>query len=274
MTFERAVQIHGQFLSRMGGAQELAQPKILEFLGWEEPDEDAFARDVRIVLVSEDFGKELTTAVLWLRERDIDIRCIRLRPYKDAARTMVNVQQIIPLPEAQDYIVRLKEKEQEERRSRTSRGSPEIRDQHAEYWQGVLDCLSPAGILEENANPMRKQDMRFKVGWPDFYLKAYFSRTSPKGGVWLDCRGPDGIANYEALRAHQQEIEKAFGEPLVWQVNERGDQGSLSCWIKGFDSKDRGDWPRQHKMLADRVLRLYRAIALFVEPLCSGRGGV
>jgi len=33
------------------------------------------------VLVFEDFGKELTTALLWLRDRDIEIRCIRLRPY-------------------------------------------------------------------------------------------------------------------------------------------------------------------------------------------------
>ena len=69
MTFERAEQIHGEFLTRLGEPAEEARARMLTFLGWEEPDEEAFAPDVRIVLVSEDFGKELTTAVLWLREK-------------------------------------------------------------------------------------------------------------------------------------------------------------------------------------------------------------
>src|SRR5690606_2731776 len=80
MTFERAMAIHAEFLARIGELAEQAQAKVLEFLGWDEADEENFAKDVRIILVSEDFGKELTTAVLWLRDRDIDIRCVRLRP--------------------------------------------------------------------------------------------------------------------------------------------------------------------------------------------------
>ena len=69
MTFERAIQIHGEFLARMGESGEEARARVLAFLNWEEPDEENFAPDVRIILVSEDFGKELTTAVLWLRDR-------------------------------------------------------------------------------------------------------------------------------------------------------------------------------------------------------------
>jgi hypothetical protein len=34
-----------------------------------------------MVLASADFSKELTTAVLWLNERDLDIQCVRLKPY-------------------------------------------------------------------------------------------------------------------------------------------------------------------------------------------------
>lgn len=107
MTFERAVHVHRDFLEKIGEAKDEAEARILDFLGWEEPSEDTFAGDVRIVLVSEDFSKELTTAVLWLRDRDIDIHCVRLQPYRDGEATMVDVQQLIPLPEAQDYTVRL-----------------------------------------------------------------------------------------------------------------------------------------------------------------------
>ncbi len=102
MTFDRAEQIHGEFLTRMGEPGEQARTRILTFLDWNEPDEENFASDVRIILVSEDFGKELITAVLWLRERDIDIRCVRLRPYRDRETRLIDVQQIIPLPEAHE----------------------------------------------------------------------------------------------------------------------------------------------------------------------------
>jgi hypothetical protein len=213
MTFQRAVEIHEVFLDRMGQPPAEAKDRMLRFLGWSAPDEDSFASDVRIVLVSEGFSKELTTAVLWLNSRDINIRCIRLQPYRSDGKTLIDVQQVIPLPEAQEYTIRIREKQQQERRSRSARFSEESQQACVDYWQGVLDELTPSGILEPGVKPPRKEDIRFKVGWPDFHLKAYFSRASPEAGVWLSCRGDNGFANYEDLEAHRAEIERAMGGP-------------------------------------------------------------
>jgi hypothetical protein len=102
-----------------GREHQDAAELLLNFLGWAEPDEESFAQDVRIVLVAADFGKELTTAVLWLNQRDLDIRCIRLQPYSDGARVLLNVQQVIPLPEAEEFQVQVREKARRERKART-----------------------------------------------------------------------------------------------------------------------------------------------------------
>lgn len=273
MTCDRAVDIHAAFLQRMGQPPDEAKARLFKFLGWNEPDEENFAEDVRIVLVSEGFSKELTTAVLWLRDRDIDIRCIRLRPYVAGDKTLVDVQQVIPLPEAQDYIVRLRQKEQQERKNRAERWSAEAQQFCVDYWNGVLSEVAASGILEADVKAMRKEDMRFKVGWPEFFLKAYFSRRAAKGSVWLDCRGESGIRNYEALKNHQPEIERAFGGPLHWNVDEDREQGSLSFPLSGFDANDKSDWPKQHKMLADKIVKLYRAVNPYVKPLLNGTSG-
>jgi hypothetical protein len=108
MTFEKAVDVYSAYLQGIGDKRD-ARASILEFLDWKEPDEDAFAQDVRIVLVAAEFSKELTTAVMWLNEHDLDIRCIRVKPYKDDGRLLVDVQQLIPLPEAADYQVRIRQ---------------------------------------------------------------------------------------------------------------------------------------------------------------------
>lgn len=123
MTFEDAVDVHERFLRRMGHEPD-AQQRILTFLGWNEPDEGHFAQDVRIVLVSEDFSAELTTAVLWLNERELDIRCIRLRSYEHAGEHLIQVEPIIPLREAGDYQIKMRAKDQEVRRARTPSREP------------------------------------------------------------------------------------------------------------------------------------------------------
>ena len=270
MTFQRAVEIHEVFLDSLGQPPAEAKDRMLRFLGWSAPDEDSFASDVRIVLVSEGFSKELTTAVLWLNSRDINIRCIRLQPYRADGKTLIDVQQVIPLPEAQEYTIRIREKQQQERRSRSARFSEESQQACVDYWQGVLDELTPSGILEPGIKPPRKEDIRFKVGWPDFHLKAYFSRALPEAGVWLSCRGDNGFANYEALEAHRAEIERAMGGLVKWTADEDREKGSLSSRLPSFDANDKSDWPRQHKLIAEGVLRFYRAVKLFVEPLLRG----
>lgn len=109
MTFARAVEVFQTYLNKDKGGQD-ARALLLEFLGLQEPREDDFARDVRIMLVAADFSKELTTAVLWLNERDLDIRCVRLKPYANGEQTIIDAQQVVPLPEAEEYMIRVREK--------------------------------------------------------------------------------------------------------------------------------------------------------------------
>ncbi|MGD0797756.1 MAG: hypothetical protein ABR910_08535 [Acidobacteriaceae bacterium] len=116
LSFHQAVAAHAKFLKAEASEAESA---ILDFLGLTEPPDD-FGQAVRIILVSPDFSRELTTAVLWLNSNGLDIRCVRLRPYQLEQRTLLEIDQIIPLPEAQEYTVRLKEKQEEARQAAES----------------------------------------------------------------------------------------------------------------------------------------------------------
>lgn len=116
MTFDKAVEIYRAHLQDIGSDDD-PEGNLLEFLEWSEPDEEHFAKDVRVILASADFSKELTTTVIWLNERGVDIRCFRLQPYSNGDQVLLDVQQVIPLPEAVEYQVQLREKVQRERRT-------------------------------------------------------------------------------------------------------------------------------------------------------------
>ncbi|MGZ9034606.1 MAG: hypothetical protein ACXW25_09400, partial [Rhodospirillales bacterium] len=123
MTFPAAVDAHRHFLQHLGRPSDVAEAAILDFLGWSEPRENDFAADVRLILVSAEFSRELMTSVMWLSERDLDITCIRFKPYRTAEAILLDVTQVFPLQEATDYQIRIREKEQCERQPQVIKGN-------------------------------------------------------------------------------------------------------------------------------------------------------
>jgi hypothetical protein len=114
MTFEEAVETYRSYLDKRGIQAEPAKA-LLEFFGWPEPTAGRFGEDVRVVLAAADFSAEVTSTVLWMNERDLDFRCVRLQPYRLGSSLLLDVQQIIPLPEAADYQVQIRQKQREVR---------------------------------------------------------------------------------------------------------------------------------------------------------------
>lgn len=117
LTFTKLIPIYASFLAA-NGIEVDATESLLEFLEWSEPDEESFGQEVRIVLASAEFSKELTTSVMWLNEYGLDIQCVRMHPYTDGSQTFIDVQTVIPIPEVADYQVRIREKKQKEREAR------------------------------------------------------------------------------------------------------------------------------------------------------------
>ena len=119
LTFSKLVTIYERYLSD-NNIEADPTDNLLEFLEWTEPDDDQFAQEVKIILASAEFSKELTTSVMWLNDFGLDIRCVRMHPYNNGGETLLDVQTVIPIPEVADYQVRIREKKQKERESRNS----------------------------------------------------------------------------------------------------------------------------------------------------------
>ncbi len=97
LTFEKLIPIYSRYL-QANNRNEDATNNLLKHLEWNDPDEKSFANEVKIILISDEFSKELTTTVLWLNDCGIDIRCIRALPYVNNGEVLIDVQTIIPIP--------------------------------------------------------------------------------------------------------------------------------------------------------------------------------
>lgn len=112
MRFDDVVREYEEYLKRHEPEQQAsARGRILQFLEASDVEEYEITNQPRIVLVSRDFSREITTTVLWLIDQGLKIRCVQIQPYKVGEQLLVDVRQIIPLAQTEDYQVRLRQKD-------------------------------------------------------------------------------------------------------------------------------------------------------------------
>lgn len=191
LTFRRAVEIFKRYLVSIGSEEDIAESRLLEFFGWEEPQEDDFALDVHIILVSSNFSIELTTSVMWLNDRNLNIRCIRMIPYRNQDQVLVDVQQIIPLPEAESYQIKIKQQSEERRVAKESNKDYTQYNFQGNFFNKRKLVLAVIKKWFSENNPM------------DIYeLLNVFPQEIRKGGMFVPVDSAKEIYNRQSIYRH------------------------------------------------------------------------
>lgn len=182
MTFQRALKTYQAFLDKSGGGD--ARANVLAWLKTNEPPAEDAVLDVRILLVSADFAKELTTAVLWLREWELDIRCVRVKPYHDSNGVLLEVQQVVPLPEAAEYQVTLRDEAISRREATRDKGEPT-----GYFFMNTGD----SGEGDRSWEDCRKYGFMIAGGGPEYQSYVRSLKVGDKVLAYLSGRGYVGL---------------------------------------------------------------------------------
>lgn len=213
MTLERAIAGYARML---GGddARERATADILDFLEADTAEEIELSGEVRIILVSGDFSPELTTAVIWLNRNNLDITCVRFQPYKLGDKMLIDVAQIIPLPEAADYEVKAREQAQEVKKVRTVR-----QEIFRKFWAQLIDRSRASTQILTNRSTSTDHWLSAGIGRSGFHLTLSLTEDRARVECYIrDAKQPDewNSKAFEVLRAQEERIEKEFGHKLNW----------------------------------------------------------
>jgi hypothetical protein len=264
MTFEQAVDAYGAFLIKNGKEMD-PQQGLLDFLEWKSPDADHFAQDVRIVLVAGDFSKEITTSVIWLNEHDLDIRCVRMKPYKYEGRVLVDIQQVIPLPEAIDYQVQVRTKAVQERTARRTATDLELFCKR--FWTSLLGYAQGKTDLHANISPVAG----YYVGASykkNFQLNYCIGKTFLRVELYIDSEDKDtNKALFDQLYSRKAAIESSFGGPLGWERLDTKRACRIKADLPGLSMMKEEDWPMVTEAMVDAMIRLEAAMKPRIKEL-------
>lgn len=271
MTLERASEVLARSL---GGEDAIvrARAEIREFLDIDALTDRPGPCKIRIILASADFSTEVTTTVLWLNDQGLDITCIRMRPYKLGDTLLLDVTQVIPLPGAEDYLVRVREQVQDERRAEGERQGVLRR-----FWTQFIDRSRTRTALFANRTATKDHWLSAGIGRSGFWITVALTKDVGRVEVFLRIPGDEGARTtqaFEDLFRQKDAIERRFGQALDWQPLPDRAGSRICCEIPGGWKAEEATWPEFQDSLIDLAIRLDAAlrgpIQALVLPASSG----
>lgn len=258
------VDIYQQYLDRFCGGGN-AVTRLCEFLEVEDLAEVSLNRDndQRMFFIAAHFRREVTATVLWLLSRGIQAKCFKVTPFMLEDELIIDIQQIIPTPEAADFMISMSNKDGEEKAAQdTQKHRHKVRK---DFWEQALARLRADGVtLYQNISPGNDHWLSAGSGVSSCAYSLIFSRDEAR--VELSLQRGDAAENkwfFDRLHAEKDKIEAAFGHPLDWRrMDER--KASRIIFAEPFDGYDRDNWPKMTAWLSENIRKFEAA---FREPL-------
>ena len=185
----------------------------MEFL--ETEDEEALVlnrKDQRIILVANNFRKEVTSTVLWLRDHDIQVQCFRAKPYSLGDDIFLQVEQIIPVPEISDFIVDIREKDKEDKGKSATVAQTEA--DLLDFWKRVKALLKERQVnYLDNVKAQPRWYLGFNKGRGRFGM--VIGRSGLRVELYFNSDADKQL--FDSMYQYSSELNSAFENKLIWQ---------------------------------------------------------
>jgi len=269
LTKAQIVEIYQQYLHRYEpvlSEPELNTPqhaaaRICEFL--DAPDLDEVKLNLgnsqRLMLVAANFRKEVTSTALWLLGQGINIACFKITPYALGEQLLINIDQIIPTPEAKELMIGISAKEAEEKSTEVV-----LKNRHnvrRDYWEQLLDAFQKSSCqLYSNISPSKDHWLcagSGVTGCPyslifnqkELRVELWFGRNSTEENKWL----------FDNVAEQKDSIERTFGAELEWLRLDDKKQSRVQYAVK-LDGFNRDEWPAAINWHVEQMTKLEQAI--------------
>lgn len=256
---EEIRQIYQEYLDKVGESKT-AEQMLSEFYGEIEYDELILNKGFsqRIIMIASRFRKEVTSTVMWLMNYNIIIQCFKVIPYMLGEEILLNIEQIIPIKDAEDYVIKMAEKIQLDGKSE---GKLALRYQNRlEFWKELLPGFKQKSDLFNSISPSKDNwlgtgngissgSYNFVVSKNYARVEVYFSRAEKVENKFI----------FDLLEKNKEKIEKLFGNKLIWErLNDRK-ATRIKYQIDGLNVYDKDDWDNMIEFLTDSMIKLHSA---------------
>ncbi|MAH06261.1 MAG: hypothetical protein CL561_11955 [Alphaproteobacteria bacterium] len=227
-----------------------ASTQICEFLDAPDLDEVKInlGNSQRIMMVAANFRKEVTSTALWLLGQGINIQCFKVTPHSLGEQLLINIDQIIPTPEAKELMIGISAKEAEEKSTEVV-----LKNRHnvrRQYWEHALEVFQNSHCkLYNNISPSKDHWLSAGSGLSGCPYALIFLQKELRVEVSIArASQEENKFVFDFLYHRKDKIEEVFGEPLEWLRldDKKSSRIQFSCKADGFNKEHWSDWVQWH----------------------------
>lgn len=254
------VGIYQQYLDKYAQGED-AEENLVDFFEGNTLEEVSLnAEDQRMILVAAEFRPEVTSTAMWMLAHSLRVQCFKANPYRlSDGSVLLDVEQIIPVKEAEDYVIKMAEKDREKDEEQASAKGIQVTRQ--KFWRELLTRYNTLDTSFANVNPSK--DRWLSCGSGVSCCTFSFLAATTYAGVELNISFPERTENkrvFDALESRRDGIEEAFAGQLSWERQDDNKRSRVAVEMKGVDVSNEGDWETMKQFLCDVMPRFIRAL--------------
>ncbi len=253
------IKIFQDYLSQTR-SETTAEEALTEFFDNTEIEDISLNKGLtqRVMMVAGNFRKEVTSTVLWLLNYNLRIQCFKVTPFKLNDQLLLNIEQIIPMKDAEEYSINMAEKTQEDISSQE-----EMKSRHIirlEFWKIFLDYISGKGEIFQNISPSKYSWIASGSGLGGVSYNAVVSKAYGRAELYIDRGEKDENKRiFDFLYARKEEIEELMRTALEWQRLDEKRACRIKYELTGVNVFHKEDWDEMIKFISDAILRMEKA---------------
>lgn len=225
LTTNQIITIYQQYLNSEGIDGD-AEQLIREGLDFEDGELLLNSGDQRLVFIAHKFRKEVTSTVLWLIDRGVQIKCFKAVPFKLINEMLLQIEQIIPLPETEELIIQMQEKQRSESQSKKINGERE--DYYEALWKKVKFKLTEHGI-DSFGTTTGRHYLRYSNITRNMHFVMVATLKFCRVEVY--CSSDSDSSTLLALKEYEAQIPESLSNKLEWQLLEGKNASRLKLEI-------------------------------------------
>jgi hypothetical protein len=263
------ISIFSEYLKKTGSTEK-AEEILVEFLETGEfQGKLNVGNSQRIIMIAGEFRKEVTSSVLWLLNYGLRIQCFKAIPYKLQEQLFLNMEQIIPIKEVEEFVISMANKSREE-----VGAQEEMKERHIvrrKFWTVYIPEINKVSSLYQNVNPGKENWIGAGSGISGVTYNSVV--TGDYIHIELSIWGKTQVENkavFDALYSNKDKIEADFGDRLTWERLDNNKMSRIKYELKDVSVFDEEDWGKMITFMKKYVPLFEAAFKKQIQDL--GRG--
>ena len=251
--------IYQDYLDKVGD-NESAENNLVEFFDVSDFEEIQLnkGQTQRIIMVSGNFRKEVTSTVLWLMNYKLRIQCFKVTPYALKDQLFLDVEQIIPMKDTEEYIISMADKTQEDIDSQE-----ELKYRHylrMEFWKLLLSDMNKASTLFQNVNPTKDHWLGAGAGLSGVAFNFVAGQSYARTEVYIArAVTEENKFIYDELYKAREAIETDFGGALEWERLDAKKASRVKNEMRDVNFYNKEEWDKMMAFMIDSMVRMEKA---------------